>query len=72
MPPPGPRHGHAGVDEVGAARQEAQHAAGVVVVDRLLEDLAVDIDSGVGCDHDRAVGEQLDDLAAFSRDRRAT
>ena len=45
---------HAGVHVVGAARQAPQEPAGVVVVDRLAEQVAVEVDGGVGRDHQLA------------------
>ena len=47
-------NGDAGVHLVASGRRAAEHPAGVVVVGRLAEDLAVDVDRGVGGDHDRS------------------
>ena len=50
---------------------EREHPPGVVVVGRLAEDLAVDIDGGVGGDHDRRPAPSAI-AAAFSIDSRRT
>ena len=60
------------MDEVGSPGEQAEHAAGIVGVDRLLQDESVDIDGGVGGDDDHVGPDPLATDAAFSADNRAT